>query len=162
MQITEFHTVFPDLLHIFSDRDLLHFTDLEYCDSVENQWLRQWVESSERISWRAYEQADFVGFVSAYLVEKHKTASITIVVLEQFQHKGYGESMLKYALTCLFAMGYVRIEAQICTENNASVQLFESLDFTCEGRLRKNFLIDGILRDSFLYAKIAESNENKS
>ena len=162
MQIREFHTVFEDLLHVFSNKTLLHYTDLDWCDSINSQSLIQWVEASDRISWAAYENETFLGFVSAHLVRKHKTASITIVVLEPFQHQGIAKKLLQFAVNQLFENDFVRIEAQICTENKFSLQLFEAVGFTCEGRLRKNFLIDGFLYDSFMYAKFAGTIENKS
>ena len=162
MQIREFHTVFEDLLHVFSNKTLLHYTDLDWCDSINSQSLIQWVEASDRISWAAYENETFLGFVSAHLVRKHQTASITIVVLEPFQHQGIAKKMLQFAVNQLFENDFVRIEAQICTENKFSLQLFEAVGFTCEGRLRKNFLIDGFLYDSFMYAKFAGTIENKS
>ena len=155
MQITEFHTVFPDLLQIFSNKKLLLYTDLDYCNSTDSSYLHNWVEATDRISWNCYEKTDFVGFVSAHLVSKHKTASLTIVVLEHFQQCGYAKKMLQYAVNQLFEKRYVRIEAQICIENRLSIQLFESQGFICEGCLRKNFLIDGVLRDSYMYAKLA-------
>ena len=162
MQIREFHTVFKDLLQVFSNKKLLHYTDLDWCNSIDNKSLIKWVEDSDRISWAAYENETFLGFVSAHLVRKHKTASITIVVLEQFQHQGIAQKLLQSTVIQLFENDFARIEAQICTENKFSQQLFEAVGFTCEGRLRKNFLIDGILYDSFMYAKFAGTNENKS
>lgn len=154
MQIVEFHSVFKDLLTVFSDKKLLHFTDLDYCESLDNPLLENWVTSEQRISFAGYEGDKFVGFTSAHLVTKHLTASITIVILETFQQQGFAKKMLQALLTRLFSQGIVRVEAQICTENETSVHLFESLGFEREGILHKNFLINGILYDSYMYAKI--------
>ena len=66
------------------------------------------------------------------------------------------KELLQTLVSRLFSQGIVRVEAQICTENTNSVQLFESLGFEREGILRKNFLIEGILYDSYMYAMFAK------
>ncbi len=152
LEIKEFHTPFEDLLQIFSNRSLLHYTDLDYCTAITDKSLVAWVTDADRISFAGYENGQFAGFVSAHLVKKHVTASITIVVLEEFQQKGYAKCLLSFVAKKLRQIGMARIEAQICTENLASVSLFEQLGFEREGILHKNFLIDGVLRDSYMYA----------
>ncbi|MCQ2608444.1 MAG: GNAT family N-acetyltransferase [Bacteroidales bacterium] len=152
LEIKEFHTPFEDLLQIFSNRSLLHYTDLDYCTAITDMSLVAWVTDADRMSFAGYENGQFAGFVSAHLVRKHLTASITIVVLEKFQHKGFAKFLLSHIAKILQETGMVRIEAQICTENIASVGLFEQSGFEREGVLHKNFLIDGVLRDSYMYA----------
>lgn len=150
--IKEFHSPFDDLLRVFSNRSLLHYTDLNFCNSFPNEYVESWISDADRISFAGFTNTQFVGFVSAHLVRKHLTASITIVVLEEFQHTGYAKQLLTYIVAYLQKQGIARIEAQICTENTISVALFEGLGFECEGILHKNFLIDGELRDSYMYA----------
>lgn len=157
MQIQEFNTAFPDLLQVFSNKNLLHYTDLDYCEDLQNSSLNDWVSDSNRLSLAGYEDGEFVGFVSAHLVKKHLTASVTVVILEKFQKQGFAKLLLQELIIRLVSMGYERIEAQVCTENDSSKKTFESLGFECEGVLRNNFMIDNVLRDSFMFAKIAES-----
>ncbi len=158
LQIAETHVECKDLEKVFSNKTLLHYTDLDYCERYDSENIHRWISNTNRITWCGYENGDFVGFVSAHLVEKHLTASITSVIIEKYQHKGFAKQLLDFAVENLYAKGFARIEAQICTENSESVQLFESAGFTREGILRKNFLIDGILRDSYMYAKIVGVN----
>ena len=154
MEVKEFHEVFADVLKVFSNPLLLHYTDLELCTSLNDRYLQLWMEDNDRISLAGYVDESFVGFVSAHLVKKHLTASVTIVILPEFQHHGFAKFLLQKMLSVLFQKGFVRVEAQICTENMDSIRLFESLKFVCEGRLRKNFLIEGKLYDSYMYALI--------
>ena len=154
MEIKEFHEAFAGVLKVFSTPLLLHYTDLELCTSLNDKYLQSWVDDVDRISLAGYVDKSFVGFVSAHLVKKHLTASVTIVILPEFQRRGYAKFLLQTISSVLFQKGFARIEAQICTENKDSIQLFESLNFVCEGRLRKNFLIDGKLYDSYMYALI--------
>lgn len=153
MKIVPFKTPFDDLLKIFSNRKLLHYTDLDFATSVGDINLRNWIIDSNRVSWAGYDNEIFVGFVSAHLVKKHLTASMTIVLLEEYQKKGFAKQLFQYAIYELKQRGFVRLESQICTENIDSIRLMESLEFECEGILRKNFLIDGDLKDSYMYAK---------
>lgn len=154
MEIKEFHEVFADVLKVFSNPLLLRYTDLELCTSLNDKYLQSWTEDDDRFSLAGYVDGSFVGFVSAHLVKKHLTASITIVILPEFQRRGYAKVLLQKILSVLFNKSFARIEAQICTENQDSIRLFESLNFVCEGRLRKNFLIEGKIYDSYMYALI--------
>lgn len=154
MKIIPFNTPFDDLLKVFSNRTLLHYTDLDFATAKTDKNLQFWCTDNQRLSWAGYDDADFIGFVSAHLVEKHLTASITIVLLEKYQKKGLAKQLLQYAISELNRRGFVRIESQICTENMDSIKLMESVGFVCEGTLKKNFLIDGILKDSYMYALI--------
>lgn len=154
MKIIPFKIPFDDLLMIFSNRKLLHYTDLDFTTIKTDKNLQNWCTDVHRLSWAGYDNDAFIGFVSAHLVEKHVTASITIVLLEKYQKKGLAKQLLQYAISELKRRGFVRIESQICTENMDSIKLMESVGFECEGTLKKNFLIDGILKDSYMYALI--------
>lgn len=154
MEYISFKTPFDDLLKIFSNRELLHYTDLNFAETIDDKNLQLWVSDTSRVSWAGYENGEFIGLVSAHLVKKHLTASMTIVLLEKWQQKGLAKSLSQYAISELKRKNFVRIESQICTENIPSIWLFESLGFECEGVLKKNFLIDGVLKDSFMYALI--------
>lgn len=156
MEFKEFDKPFVDLLKIFSNKSLLHYTDLDYATSLLDSHFISWVSDVNRLSIAAYNENDFVGFASAHLVMKHVTASVTIVLLKEFQNRGFSKVLMNNLIELLITKGIVRVEAQICTENQASICMIESLGFQREGLLRKNFLIDGILRDSYMYAKIIE------
>ncbi len=154
MKIIPFNTTFADLLKIFSNRELLHYTDLDFVTSISDQNLQNWLTDTNRISWAGYDNDTFVGFVSAHLVKKHLTASMTIILLEEYQKKGLAKQLFQYAIFELKQKGFVRLESQICTENIDSIKLMESLKFEREGTLKQNFLIDGELKDSYMYALI--------
>ncbi|MCQ2960226.1 MAG: GNAT family N-acetyltransferase [Bacteroidales bacterium] len=154
LEIKCFKTEFKDLLQVFANQKLLHYTDLELCKNVDDPYLKNWCTDAERISFSGFVNDEFVGFASAHLVRKHLTASLTVVVLEEFQGRGYAKLLLENLVKHLASIGIVRVEAQVCTENVASAAMLETLGFQREGILRKNFLIEGHLYDSYMFAKI--------
>lgn len=152
--ITTIHSLTTDLVPLLRKQSLLHYTNFPLYTNETASTLEAWFSDQNRQTWCLYTNSTFAGFLSAHLVPKHVTASITIVIDEPFQRQGVGTILLQNAISSLQQQGYVRIEAQICTENTASVRLLESQGFEIEGVLRKNFMIDGTLRDSYMLARI--------
>lgn len=152
--ITTIHTLTADIVPLLRKHTLLHYTDFPLYTNETASELESWFSDQNRQTWCLYSDAIFAGFLSAHLVPKHVTASISIIIDEAFQRQGVGTILLQYAISSLLQQGYIRIEAQICTENTASVRLLESQGFEIEGVLRKNFMIDGTLRDSYMLALI--------
>lgn len=148
------HSLTADLIPLLRKESLLYYTDFPLYTAETATNLEVWFLDPKRHTWCLYKESTLAGFVSAHLVPKHTTASITLVVDEPFQRKGIGTVLLQHAISSLQHEGYVRIEAQICTENTASVQLLESQGFKKEGVLYKNFMIGGKLRDSYMLARI--------
>lgn len=152
--ITTIHTLTADIVPLLRKHSLLRYTDFSLYTNETASELEAWFSDQNRQTWCLYSDAIFAGFLSAHLVSKHVTASISIIIDEAFQRQGVGTILLQYAISSLLQQGYIRIEAQICTENTASVRLLESQGFEIEGVLRKNFMIDGTLRDSYMLALI--------
>lgn len=152
--ITTIESLTADIIPLLQKKSVLHYTDFPLHTSETASELETWFSDQNRKTWCLYTDGIFAGFLSAHLVPKHGTASITIVIDEPFQRQGVGTILLQNAISSLKQQGYVRIEAQICTENTASLRLLESQGFEIEGVLRKNFMIDGILRNSYMLAHI--------
>lgn len=152
--ITTIDSLTADIVPLLQKKSVLHYTDLPLYSSETASELEAWFSDKNRQTWCLYAGSTLAGFLSAHLVPKHVTASITIVVDDAFQRQRVGTILLQKAIASLQQQGYIRLEGQICTENTASLRLLESQGFEKEGVLRKNFMIDGILRDSYMLALI--------
>lgn len=101
-------------------------------------------------------QNQYAGFISAALNVKHKTASLSFALLPEFRHKSLMQNVINEICVLLQQQSIVRIEAQVLHENVASVRVLQQCGFVCEGILRKNFMIENCLMDSYMMAKILE------
>lgn len=95
-----------------------------------------------------------VGVVSAFnMSDVHRTAEISIRILEEFQGKGIAKKALRLVLEYLFKIrGYRKVYAQIYDSNEASKKLFTSVGFEKEAVLKKHEMHMGQYRDVEVYS----------
>lgn len=154
LQYISIDVVYDSLLfELFSNNNLLLYTDVPIITAIQNVEIVRNFYSQPRIIFFIKNDDEVLGFVAAYCNVKHRTATVTCVLLPQFHHKGIMRQSLKWFHHVLFTQYNIyRVEAQICTKNLASIRLFETLGYTNEGLLRKNFMINNFLHDSYMYA----------
>lgn len=75
----------------------------------------------------------------------------------------WGQGIISMALKAVadyafFSLQLQRVEAQVYVDHPASCRVLEKNNFVREGRLRKNFMIDGKFEDSFIYGLIREDH----
>jgi ribosomal-protein-alanine N-acetyltransferase len=98
-----------------------------------------------------------VGFVRLAVTSvEHEQAELGAYLLRHHWRKGFatevGDAM------CAFAFDALRLHRLFChcdVENVASLRTIEKLGFVREGTLRHRLRIDGVWRDSHLYAMVA-------
>lgn len=150
-----------DLFIIFSNTSNLVYTDVPIAVNISDITAIRTFYFAHRIVFCIQLHAEIIGFVAACCSYKHKTASLTFVLLPEYQHKGYMSYSLFWFQSYLFQqLGIYRIEAQVYVCNYSSIKLIESLGYVREGRLRKNFLIQSVLQDSYMYS-LLQSNIEK-
>lgn len=95
-----------------------------------------------------------VGVVSAFnMSDVHRTAEVSIRILEEFQGKGIAKKALRLVLEYLFKIrGYRKVYAQIYDSNEASKKLFTSVGFEKEAVLKKHEMHMGQYRDVEVYS----------
>lgn len=149
-----------ELFALFSQADLFLFTDIEPLNSKHQVFsLRLHYLHPQRKAFFICVNNQVVGFVSAWLISKHRTAVVTCVLQQSHQRKGIITAALSYMHQYLFsACNVYRIEAQVYEANMASVALFRSLGYTQEGLLRSNFVIQGKSQDSYIFSLLASDS----
>lgn len=153
----------PDniLYSIFSNKELLQYMDVPIIQNVnELSQVYEYLQTPKRATWflQLLSTSEIVGFISFNNNYKHCTATVSCLLLPEFQHCGYMHEALSHTMQTLFATNKIaRIESQIFVHNTASIALVEKCGFQREGLLRKNFMIHGVLEDSYVYAVIMEN-----
>jgi len=125
-------------------------------DNLINKKLLHYISSSSTKAFLLFSKSsnELLGYISIHSISKiHQFASLTYILDFKHQNKGY----MKEALNCIIDYAFnklqlFRLEAQVSVNNSASVHLLKSLSFTQEARMRKNFMIQGALQDSFLFS----------
>ncbi len=86
---------------------------------------------------------------------EHRQGNIAISLDSDHWRRGYAGEVLAALVRFGFDdLGLHRLAALTDAENIAAQKLLEAGGFQCEGRLRENFLVRGVWRDSLLYARL--------
>jgi RimJ/RimL family protein N-acetyltransferase len=94
-----------------------------------------------------------VGDVAVHLSEDGQTAEVGCTLAADQQGRGHAREAVAAVVEALFAeAGVQRIEARIDPRNEASIRLFQHLDFVHQGTEAAAVLIDGEWCDDALYA----------
>jgi len=95
-----------------------------------------------------------VGVVSAFnMSDVHRTAEVSIRILEEFQGKGIAKKALRLVLEYLFKIrGYRKVYAQVYTNNVVSTNLFISAGFKREATLLEHEMHMGKYMDVAVYS----------
>jgi len=101
-----------------------------------------------------------IGFVDLFdFNPQHNRAGIGILILEEFQNKGYANEALKLFINYAFKhINLHQIYANIVSDNKYSIQLFEKLLFKKIGMKRDWILTDGKYKDVIFYQLIHEKS----
>lgn len=91
-----------------------------------------------------------------------RIAQIGITISHEFQQKGYAKETMKTILDFLFSIeDFHRVVEIVDAENNASIQLLESLGFKKEGHFVENIFFKGKWGSEFQYAMLKSEYNNK-
>lgn len=165
LRIVKYQTGFVnDAFQFYCDEETMRYAgpDIHKTISETETFVQSAIKSSEErtlLLWAVVDKISgkMMGDISLHPDYKHKYASLGSILNKHFLHKGIMTeatySILQYAFN---EINLNRIEAQICTKHIASVKYVEKLGFINEGILRQNFMIDGKLYDSFMYALLKE------
>jgi [ribosomal protein S5]-alanine N-acetyltransferase len=153
-----------DAFLFYNDVETMRFAGPDIHNSVKDtlNFIESAIKSSEegsQLFWAVIEKKSkkMIGDISIHPDNKHRYASMGTILNKSYLKKGIMTEVtmqiLNYAFSTLFLN---RIEAQICTEHMASIKYVEKFGFKNEGLLRQNFMIDGKLYDSYMYALLKQ------
>ncbi len=116
----------PELLRIYHQPQVSHFI------SIGDNYF-QYVTGTENVYF--YKVYDSENLIGAIHLEKCKdTLYMDILILPEFQKKGFATRVIRDIQNDIFALGYKRIEISIDESNIASIKLFENAGFVFVAR----------------------------
>ncbi len=148
----------PELHAILSNLQTRKYICVPYkendCSCLQNYIF----EEKKREAFVVKYKNEIVGYIAAHSFDfTHQFAQLTCFLSLSFRKKGIMSEAFNLFLPYIFSIPNLqRIEAQVFVENFPIVSLLEKKSFVREGRLRKNFMIEGKLQDSYLYALLKE------
>jgi len=158
-----------DLFEIYGDSELLDFTDEAHHSGVEetkayvNEQLHS-ENSGISKSWIIYHvtAAKAIGFIRIKNIDhKNHSGVVGYYLNPKFAAQGFATMALRSCVTYAFKnLNLHRLEAQVHTEHNASIRVLEKCGFRKEGRLIENFLIRGKYRDSFIFGRVLDQDND--
>jgi len=97
-----------------------------------------------------------VGFIDLFdFNPQHQRAGIGILILKEYQNKGFASEALKMITEYAFStLNLHQVYANIPTDNRKSIALFEKLKFIKIGSQKDWILSDGSFKDVHLYQLI--------
>jgi len=152
-----------ELLKIYSNKEVQKYTDNKLIDS-EKDTRKLIISSIEKAKNKSNiflgiflkNNNKLIGTIKIYHIDfKHSFASLGILLHKKYWHKGIMQEALTYFLDYYFnKLNFNRIEAQTFVKNYPAIKLFEKMNFTNEGKLRQNFIINGKFEDSYLFSML--------
>ena len=148
----------PELHTILSNSQTRKYICVPYKENDCNCLLDYIFEEKQREAFVVKYMGEIVGYIAAHSFDfTHQFAQLTCFLSSSFQEKGIMSETYNLFLPYIFSIPNLqRVEAQVFVENFPIVSLLEKKSFVREGRLRKNFMIEGKLQDSYLYALLKE------
>lgn len=120
------------------------------CNSLED--LRAWYHSERDSRWFIIEDKE--GEPVGQIMNKIKSDYYTIgyIIHQNYRNRGYGTEAVKIMLDFLFlSTTTIRVEAQACRENKASIRVLEKSGFRHEGTIRRAMYVQGNHLDANIY-----------
>lgn len=98
-----------------------------------------------------------LGVLSVRGGKQRHVGILGLTVAEAYRRKGIGRALMEEAIkTADSQLALARLELHVLPENKAAIQLYESLGFSLEGRMRRAFIYQGRQSDLLLMSRIRE------
>ena len=73
-----------------------------------------------------------------------------IAVLKEFWGEGLGYALISFLKKWAKDNGVRKINLNVRVDNKRAISLYEKAGFTCEGRISRHYLINGVFYDSYI------------
>jgi ribosomal-protein-alanine N-acetyltransferase len=152
--LSDLHALYGDAATI----KYIHHNHVWSVEKVERRILQMRDDFKEGTSiyWGIAEKStsSIKGIVLLHSIDPlHHSATVGYMINRLFWGKGLAFKALQTVLTFGFKeLKLNRIDAQVYAEHLPSIRILEKAGMQREGRLRKNFFIDGKAEDALLYS----------
>jgi RimJ/RimL family protein N-acetyltransferase len=136
----------PDLMKYSNQRFRSH--NMETCKNYLNSF-----KGTDNLFFAIYQSADFIGTMTAYVSQIHKTADMGILIGGQSQGKGLGSDAWRTLMRHLFQMGARKVTGGALRCNSAMIKIMLSSGMQPDGVRIAQELINGKPEDILHFAK---------
>jgi RimJ/RimL family protein N-acetyltransferase len=136
----------PDLMKYSNQRFRLHTT--ETCKDYLNSF-----KGTGNLFLAVYRGADFIGTMTAYISENHKTADMGILIGAQSQGKGLGTDAWVTLMRHLLRTGTRKVTAGALRCNSAMIKIMLSSGMNPDGVRIAHEMVNGKPEDILYFAK---------
>jgi ribosomal-protein-alanine N-acetyltransferase len=149
------------IFSLYSDYNVLRYTDNELHTNLTDSELfindiQHNFNTEHAICWgiTLKPNTEIIGTIRLYHIDrKHCFVSIGNLLAPGYWNRGIMTEAQYHIVEFAFNhLNMHRLEAQVFVGNTASIRTFNKLNFTNEGILRENFLIEGIFENSYLFS----------
>ena len=130
-------------VHAETDYLLSYPDENSFDPEQESQFLEEKTKSPDEIEIIALVDGEIVGTAGIEAVgRKHKLrhrAELGISVLKEYWGLGLGKALTKACIQCAKEAGYTQVELNVVAENEAAINLYQSLGFVEFGRNPRGF-----------------------
>lgn len=167
----------PVMLEFMNDSEVRHFTGSDSCDEDANtpiseeeseqilEWYRTRNEKADRLDLAIVDKASqcVVGeVVFNEYDEDIQAVNFRILIGEGGRGKGLGTEATELFIQYGFEkLGLLRIELDVYSFNPRAEAVYQKVGFVLEGIKRKNFIYNGELFDTKLYAMLQSDYQNR-
>jgi RimJ/RimL family protein N-acetyltransferase len=133
---------------------------------------RQWAEGQAkagashdafRFQIEALASGELVGTLNTHTASQRVgTFMYGLAIAPEHQRRGYASEAIRLVLRYFFQeKRYQKVNAEVYSFNQASIELHERLGFTLEGRLRRMVYTDGQFYDALIYGMLREEFDQR-
>lgn len=127
-------------------------------DRQDKMWIDNILcDNSNKSVYLAVEDRDsnhFAGYVTLKDINWiNRNCNFGIIILPQFQNKGYGKEATILAVDYAFLqLNLLKVQLEVIANNEKAISLYKKIGFTLEGTLQKQFYMNGTFHDTILMA----------
>lgn len=153
-----------EIFFLRSDKTVLQYLDKEPAKSIDEaiafiELIKKELQDNKSVLWgiQLKNNPALIGTICYWRIQKeHYRAEVGYVLHPNQQGKGVMNEAMKAVLNYGFEkMKLHSVEANVNTENTASIKLLEKNGFVREGYFKENYFFNGRFLDSAVYSLIA-------
>lgn len=154
------------LFHLENDENYWHLSNIH--QPFSEYILKQYIDSAHLDIYEAKQlrlvishQSQNVGIIDLFDFDPfHKRAGVGIIIQKEFQNNGFGTQALQLLID--YAFNYLKLHqlfANITSDNQASITLFQNLGFIISGTKKEWNLYDNLKQDEH-FLQLINPNDN--
>ncbi len=161
MQLDDSSKMISYLASIASESDNLTFKPGEFIPSIEDEkrFIQSHLENENCFALVAIKDDRIIGnlsFKGGNTIRLKHTGEFGVSVLKEYWGNGVATELIKGLLEWAKKSPITKINLKVKEDNSTAISIYKNFDFEIEGKIRRDFCINGKYYDSIIMGKIIE------